>query len=119
MKRAIIYLVLAAVALFSLSSCATILSQSPSPINTEVRVNLDQANFKVVGTVEGISTSRYICGFGGPGKGDAISQMYENANLTGAQKIIDVAVAQKVKTVFGVLIIIEYKAMGIIVEFTE
>ena len=85
--------------------------------------NLSQKNFKVVGQVQGEATATYILGIGGLSKkalnANAIAEMYENANLTGSQTIINVYVK---KTVGGVMPFYTKNtniATGTIIEFTE
>lgn len=105
-----------------LTSCG-ISRQNTSNTNlTQTEVQLTKKNFKVIGTVSGCSTQNYWLGFGGMSRQSmyetAISDMYQNANLTGSQVIINTNVSYKNKFV---LIYSQAKAIatGTIIEFTE
>ena len=117
MKKIILLISLVA-AMICTSACGVI-EHSLYPNSTETRVNLSQNNFRVVGTVEGVSTATYIFGIGSPGKSDAVRNMYKNANLQGAQKIIDISVVTRAKTILGIVNTYEYSAIGVIIEFTD
>lgn len=119
MKKALLRLALALTAVFSLSSCATVLDHNLYDNMTQTRVTLDSNNFTVVKTVEGTSTAKYIFGIGGPGKENAIAELYKNAELSGSQKIIDISVVERYKTVLGVYNEVEYTAIGVVIEFTK
>ena len=83
---------------------------------------LDKANFTVIGTVSGSAKASYILGIGGLSqkslKGNAVTEMYENANLTGSQAIINVVFKQRVSNVL-IYSEIEYTASGTIIEFFD
>lgn len=89
---------------------------------SQTEVVLSQKNYKVVKVVSGESTQNYWFGIGGMSKKSleesAISDMYKNANLTGAQAIINVNVSHKNKLI---LIHNQAKALatGIVVEFVD
>lgn len=89
---------------------------------TETQVVLDNANFKVVGTAQGSAKATYIFGIGGLSKkslkGNAVANMYKNANLTGSQAIINVNFKQRASIILFAGQI-EYTASGTIIEFVE
>ena len=87
---------------------------------TQTQVVLDKANFKVVGTVEGVAKARYILGLSDLSdeslKGNAVADMYKRANLKGAQTIVNVNFKQSY--IDKILVqIVEYTASGLIIEF--
>lgn len=114
------YLVLLIVVAFMFSGCAV--NKAPFqdyPAVTEVQLN--QANYRIVGTAQGYSRQVYVFGIGGLSqkslKENAIMDMYENANLQGSQAIVNITTAL---TVSGVLPFYESKrasARGTIIEF--
>lgn len=61
-------------------------------------VNISEANFRVVGLVEGRAKATYILGIGGlSGKAlrsNAYSDMVRNANLTGSQMIVNATISK-------------------------
>ena len=92
------------------------------PTHTEVR--LTDNNFKVVGLAKGEWSATYVFGIGGFSKkslmNNAISDMYEKANLTGSQTIINVTSAVAVKHgVWGIYCQRTAAVTGTIIEFTE
>ena len=92
------------------------------PTHTEVRL-LDN-NFKVVGIAKGEWSATYVLGIGGFSKqsllNSAISDMYEKANLTGSQTIINVTSAVSTKTIiWGLYTQRTAVVTGTIIEFTE
>ena len=104
MKKILFVLVAAMSILFS--SCG-IHNEATSNYNElQTQVVLNQANYKVVGTATGECTQVYICGIGGMSQksmsNSATSEMYKNANLRGAQAIINSNVNFKYTTVLGV-----------------
>jgi len=88
----------------------------------ETQVVLDQANFKVVGQAQGTAKASYIFGIGGLSKkslkGNAVADMYKNANLTGSQAIINVNFKQRASVIL-IAGQVEYTATGTIIEFVE
>ena len=89
---------------------------------TQTEVVLAKKNYKVIGMVSGESSQNYWLGIGGLSKKSlgesAMSEMYKNANLTGAQAIINVNITYKNKYILiynGATAI----ATGTIIEFTD
>ena len=89
---------------------------------TETQIVLDKANFKVVGPVQGTAKATYIFGIGGLSKkslkGNAIADMYKNANLTDSQAVINVNCKQRASIILFAGKV-EYTATGTIIEFIE
>ena len=83
---------------------------------------MDKANFTVIGTANGSAKASYVFGIGGLSrkslKGNAIADMYKNANLTGSQAIINVTFKQRASKIL-VYSKIEYTASGTIIEFID
>lgn len=97
------YLVLLIVVAFMFSGCAV--NKAPFqdyPAVTEVQLN--QANYRIVGTAQGYSRQVYVFGIGGLSqkslKENAIMDMYENANLEGSQAIVNITTALTVSGFF-------------------
>ncbi len=87
-------------------------------------VVLAKNNYKVVSTVSGEISQNYLFGFiGGFSKKamreSAISDMYKNANLTGAQAIIYINVSFKYELVLPLFMKTTAVASGIVIEFTN
>lgn len=89
---------------------------------TQTEVVLAKKNYKVIGQTTGTSTQNYWFGIGGLSKKSlgesAMSEMYQNANLTGSQAIINVNVSYKNKMI---LIHNQAKAIatGTVIEFID
>ena len=113
---------LVAFSLCLLCSCSAHLYNASNHNVSETQVVLDKANFTVIGTVSGSAKASYILGIGGLSqkslKGNAVTEMYENANLTGSQAIINVVFKQRVSNVL-IYSEIEYTASGTIIEFFD
>ena len=82
----------------------------------------NQNNFHVVKRVTGESTTRRIFGIGGLRneylKNSAITKMYDNANLTGSQTIVDVRVIVSRRTIVAPVYVEEIVvAKGTVIEF--
>ena len=84
---------------------------------------LSQKNFKVVGHAEGVATITQVLGIGGCSqkevRSNAVGELFKNANLTGAQTIININVKQAVSGVPPFYYRTTYSATGTIIEFTE
>ena len=83
------------------ASCAGI-NMTPYEHNMpETKLILKEANYKIVGQVEGEWSATYVFGIGGLSKkaltNNAISEMYKNANLTGSQQIINVTTTTSIE----------------------
>lgn len=117
MKRLLVSL-----SLCLLCSCSAHLYKTSNHNISETQVVLDKANFTVIGTVSGSASASYILGIGGLSqeslKGNAVTKMYENANLTGSQAIINVTFKQRVSNIL-IYSEVEYTASGSIVEFFD
>ena len=95
---------------------------SYAPTHTEVR--LLENNFKVVGLAKGEWSATYVLGIGGFSKkslmNSALSDMYEKANLTGSQTIINVTTTVSSKhIIWGIYSQRTAVATGTIIEFTK
>lgn len=113
---------LVAFSLCLLCSCSAHLYNISNHNISETQVVLDNANFTVIGKVSGSAKASYVLGIGGLSqkslKGNAVAAMYENANLTGSQAIINVTFKQRVSSIL-IYSEIEYTASGTIVEFFD
>lgn len=104
------------------SSCAVTSNSMTNRNLNQTEVVLTKKNFKVVGSARGESTQNYWFGIGGMSKKSlnesAISDMYKNANLTGAQTIINTNIVYKNKFI---LIHNQARAIatGTIIEFVD
>lgn len=89
---------------------------------TQTEVVLAKKNYKIVGQATGTSTQNYWFGIGGLSKKSlgqsAMSEMYQSANLSGSQAIINVNITYKNKLI---LIHNQAKAIatGTIIEFVD
>ena len=105
------------------TGCVGLSHQAMTNINqVQTEVVLSKKNYKVIGTVYGESTQTYIFGIGGCSKASmtqsAVADMYRNANLTGAQAIINPNVCYKNKVIL-VYSQVKCIASGTVIEFTE
>ncbi|MDE6340787.1 MAG: hypothetical protein K2K93_00575 [Muribaculaceae bacterium] len=104
------------------TSCGVSRQATSNANLNQTEVVLSKKNFKVVGQVYGESSQNYWFGIGGLSKKSlgesAISDMYKNANLKGAQTIINVNVSYKNKFI---MIYTGAKALatGTVIEFTD
>lgn len=126
--KVIKYLFMCSVIVVLFSSCGVATGLNTTgyvdyvPTHTEVR--LVDNNFKVVGIAKGEWSATYVLGIGGFSKqslmNSAVSDMYEKANLTGSQTIINVRSAVSTKAiVWGLYTQRTAVATGTIIEFTE
>lgn len=90
---------------------------------SETQVVLNQKNFRVLGSVSGESTLTRVFGIGGVSqravRENAIADMFNNANLSNAQTIININVKKHVSAYYIFYIRTTYTATGQIIEFTE
>lgn len=121
MKKVVIACV-ASLALLT-SSCGISREAATNHAIAQTEVVLAKPNYKVIGTVEGISTQNYWFGIGGLSKKSlgesAMSQMYKNADMLGKSRaVINVSVTYKN---VGALIFLKQKAIatGTLIEFVE
>lgn len=121
MKK-LLFVLVAAMGLL-MTSCGFHQEATANYNQLQTQVVLNQANYKVVGTVTGECTQTYIIGIGGMSKKSmtqsAMSEMYKNANLTGSQAIINANVQYKASTILGVYSTVTAIANGTIVEFQK
>ena len=122
------YLLLCCLSVVLFSSCGVYSGHNatwyPSYVPTHTEVRLLENNFKVVGLAKGEWSATYVLGIGGFSQkslmNNAISDMYEKANLTGSQTIINVTTAVSVKqVVWGIYCQRTAVVTGTIIEFTE
>ena len=116
------YFAVCSVTALLLSGCT--INRAPfqeHPVMTEVQLN--QANYRIVGEVEGYSRQIYIFGIGGLSqaslKQNAITDMYKNANLKGSQAIVNISTALTFSTVLGIYSSKRAIARGTIIEFLQ
>ena len=91
---------------------------------THAEVHLRDNNFKVVGMARGEWSATYVLGIGGFSKevllNNAISDMYEKANLKGSQAIINVTNAVSIRSIaWGLYTERTVIVTGTIIEFTK
>lgn len=107
-----------------ISSCAGLNMTPYSNDPVETRVVLSNSNFRVVKMVKGEWEATYVMGIGGLSKKglttNAVSELYNNAKLTGSQQIVNITVSHSVKMIFGP-IYMQRKAVarGYVIEFTD
>ncbi len=113
---------LVSLSLCLLCSCSAHFYNTSNYNISETQVVLDKANFTVIGTANGSAKASYVFGIGGLSrkslKGNAIADMYKNANLTGSQAIINVTFKQRASKIL-MYSEIEYTASGTIIEFID
>ena len=114
------YLALLIVVAFMFAGCAV--NKAPFqdyPAVTEVQLN--QANYRIVGTAQGYSRQFYVLGIGGLSqkslKENAIMDMYENANLKGSQAIVNITTSLTVSGLIPFYASKRASARGTIIEF--
>lgn len=109
-------------AALSLTGCAG-LAETTSHNLTQTQVVLSGDNFKVVGQAYGEASATYVCGIGGLGRkalyNNAINEMSKNANLTGAQTLVNTTVHYNIAMWTPFYIKTTCTATANIVEFTE
>lgn len=105
------------------TSCGASLEQTANRNVTQTEVVLSKNNYRVVGMTSGESTQNYILCFGGLSKKSlgesAMAEMYKNANLKGAQAIINTNVCLKTSTYLGLYSKVNAIATGTIIEFSD
>ena len=91
------------------------------PVTTEVQLN--QANYRIIGTAEGYSRQLYVFGIGGLSqrslRQNAIMDMYENANLKGSQAIVNITTALTWQGFIPFFEVKRASARGTIIEFLD
>ena len=108
---------------FLLAGCS-VHSQSMLSANlSQTQVVLTQNNFKVVGQVEGTAQVTRILGIGGCSqkaiRDIAVSEMFKNAKLTGAQTIVNINFKRADTGVQPIYTKTHWIATGTVIEFTE
>lgn len=91
---------------------------------SQTQVVLSQKNFRVIGEASGSSSAGYVLGvIGGlsrqAARENAISDMFENAKLSGAQTIVNINVKLHDTRYFVFYTKKIYTATGVIIEYTE
>lgn len=110
--------------LILLASCATFNPNVTSANLNQTQVVLTNNNFKIIKRVQGSATATYILGIGGLNKkglvASARKEMFENANLQGAQTIISEHTEWKTSSVIPfVWGSATVTTSGYVVEFTK
>lgn len=112
-----------ATAIMMLTGCGISSFPTKSYNVSETQVVLNQKNFRVLGSVSGESTLTRVFGIGGVSqravRENAIADMFNNANLSNAQTIININVKKHVSAYYIFYIRTTYTATGQIIEFTE
>lgn len=115
-------IILASLAAVMLSSCGMTSHRISNYNVAQTTLKLSCDNFEVIGNVEGTSHATYVLGIGGVSrravKENAIADMYRNANLTGAQAVINVTTTVKARFYF-LWVKYDFIASGQIIEFTK
>ena len=118
-----LFLIVAVACAMLLSSCSAHLYQTSNSNMSKTEVVLSQKNFRVIGEAQGVATTTQVFGIGGLSKkavrSNAVAEMFKNANLTGAQTIININVKQAFAGVPPFYMKSTYSATGTIVEFLE
>ncbi len=113
---------LLAVALFA-TSCGVSSHMVGNSNVTATQVQLTQANFDVVKSVEGEAKATYVLGIGGFSKkalsANAVAEMNKNAELEGSQVIINQTVDDKIYGVFPFFFTIKKTSHGQVIEFKK
>lgn len=91
---------------------------------SQTEVVLARKNFRVIGNATGSSSAGYVLGvIGGlsqkAAKENAISNMFKNARLTGAQTIVNINVKSPNTAYFFFYSKKSYTATGVIIEYIE
>lgn len=122
MKKAIKSIVMIAAAV-AFAGCSESMYPAANLHQSQTQVVLTQKNFRVVGQAYGESLTKKVFGIGGCSRkaieANAVSEMFKNANLSGAQTIVNINTK---KYVCGCApFYAEYRvvATGQIIEFTE
>ena len=115
---------------FFLGCLVAVLFASCAGINTtpydhnmpETKLILKEANYKIVGQVEGEWSATYVFGIGGLGKkalkDNAIAELTKKANLTGSQALVNVTVKSSSKFIFFYTKVTAH-AEGTVIEFDK
>ena len=119
--KVFVVVLIATSALF-LTNCAGVNVSGFEPLAKSTVAPFDQNNFVVVQRVKGEHSSKRILGIGGLSdmylRQSAISNMYDNAHLTGSQTIIDINVIKSFAFIVGPVYMQEiYTATGTVIEF--
>lgn len=120
MKKVLLMCV--AIMTLMLSSCGYTQHATSNENQLQTSVVLDEANYKIVGTVTGECEQVYILGIGGLSKSSlkdaAVTNMYKNANLKGSQAIINANVFYRTE---GFVFWAKTRAIatGTVVEFVK
>lgn len=116
------FLAIVATCVLLLSGCSAQFYQVSNQNLLETQVVLSQNNFKVIGRVEGSNTTVRVFGIGGLSKkamqDNAISIMFQNANLRASQAIVNISFISAIAGVPPFYTETTYTATGTIIEFT-
>lgn len=116
-------LLIVALGAMALASCGSTYFHTSNQNDTRTSVELTQKNFKVIRPVSGFSSATYVFGIGGASRtaarGNAVEDMFSNANLTGAQTIVNIYVKKHVSSFLGIYKRVSYSATGLVIEFTK
>lgn len=111
-----------AAASLALASCGVSNHLTTNRNASQTNVNLERANYRVVGTVEGKAEATYILGIGGLSRkaieANAHADMLKNADMKGAQAVVNISTEEKFRGLAPFYIKRETTARGQVVEFS-
>lgn len=123
MKRFFYVLLLVTALLVGFSSCSISHYPTSAAYRTDTQVILSENNFKVMGQTEGQATVTRVFFIGGLSaravRENAYAAMIENANLKGAQTVINVTYSVKGRGFLPFYWRTEVTAHGTVVEFID
>ena len=109
--------------LLLISGCGASTGLISNQNQLQTNVVLSQNNFTVVKTVTGEASAAYVFGIGGyaqaEAKASAMNQMFQNAELTGSQAIVNAQVSLHAQTILGIYTKVTAYATGTVVEFRD
>ena len=122
MKKHFSKIVMAVAAILLLASCGITQNLTDNLNMNQTSVVLSQKNFHVVKTVSAKVSSTYVFGIGGIGKkslkNNAVADLAKQADLKGAQALVNITVKNSTKTVLFVTKT-TFHAEGTVIEFDE
>ncbi len=109
--------------IFVATSCGVSKHFAETRIGSRPKVTLDEANFRVIKTVKGEAEVKSFLGIGKAQRKlaleHAIKNMYEAANLRGAQTIVDILPSMQIKDDYLFVRIWLIEVRGYVIEFTD
>lgn len=106
-----------------LTSCGVNTTLMNNHTSTNTTVELSKKNFKIVKTVSGQDECTYVFMIGGFSSesihGNAVAKMYQAANLTGSQAIINIVSEEHHTMVLPFFVKRTITVTGQVIEFTD